>query len=158
MHRLRPCGGRCGHCRSSRISCSSMATGFERQRASRNTDATSRGMRDLPPSLRRAFWPKPTGMPTCWSYTQPSRSMGGMPMRAIRRSNTARPSGSTGQRPITVHRSVSCLSRWCCLPEQQRHRGGYKCNYLRTVELRKCCFYPHNALICRVFSSLRNQF
>ena len=54
---------------------------------------------------------KPTGMPTCWSCTQPSRSMGGMPMRAIRRSNTARPSGSTGQHPITVRRSASCPSR-----------------------------------------------
>ena len=31
--------------------------------------------------------------------TRPSRSMGGMPMWAIRRSNTARPSGSTGQHP-----------------------------------------------------------
>ena len=38
---------------------------------------------------------RPTGMPTCWSCTRPSRCTVGMPMRVTPRNNTDRPSGNT---------------------------------------------------------------
>ena len=85
---------------------------------------------------------------------QPSRSMGGMPMRAIRRATPLGHSGARDNAPSPfVVPSVARADGMFAL----NNKGivTVTCNCLRTVELRML-FYPHNAVV--EFSSLRNHF